>query len=48
MMPVSVCARCGHTWLRHASYDDALERYITHACEHWDQCDCPGFVDEEP
>lgn len=38
----SICA-CGHSWLWHAEYDDSLDRFATHGCDHWSGCHCDGF-----
>lgn len=37
------CAACGHGWGWHADYDDSLERFVTHACEHYNACACRAW-----
>jgi hypothetical protein len=37
------CTKCGHGWFWHSDYDDALERYVGHGCDHWTGCDCKAF-----
>ena len=37
------CATCGHHWMAHADYDDTLERFVTHSCDHCSGCGCKAF-----
>jgi len=44
----TLCANCKHIWLRHHSYDDALERFVSlRGCEHWSGCSCVGWKEPE-
>ena len=31
---------CGHGWLAHHSYDQFLDRFVEHGCDHWSGCSC--------
>jgi hypothetical protein len=30
--------------LWHSDFDDSMERFVDHACEHWSDCSCAHFL----
>jgi len=36
---------CGHGWFYHHDYDEFLERFADHGCEHWSGCGCKAWRD---
>lgn len=38
--PSPVVCECGHGWSYHHDFDDWLERFEPHGCEHWSGCEC--------